>query len=97
MEKDPLKSWHVTEEDWEHHRQYDGYLLAVEEMLERTETEWGPWTIVEATNRWYARVKIFNTLINALEERIGPVEELSEVPVVEPESAEEEAEVAAAA
>ena len=103
LEKDPLKSWQVTEEDWEHHRNYGQYLLAVEEMLERTETEWGPWAIVEATNRWYARVKIFNTIINALEERVGPVEELSEVPVVEPESAEGEteavgeAEVAAAA
>ena len=92
LEKDPLKSWHVTEEDWEHHRQYDEYLLAVEEMLERTETEWGPWTIVEATNRWYARIKIFNTIINALEERMGPVEKLSDVPVVEPESDEEETE-----
>lgn len=94
LEKDPLKSWHVTEEDWDHYRKYDEYLLAVEEMLERTETEWGPWTIVEATNRWYARVKIFNTIIHALEERIGVVEELSEVPVVGLESAEEETETA---
>ena len=93
LEKDPMKSWHVTEEDWEHHGKYDEYLVAVEEMLERTETEWGPWTIVEATNRWYARVKIFNTIISALEERMGPVEELSEVPVVEPESVGEETEV----
>jgi polyphosphate kinase 2 (PPK2 family) len=68
LEKDPLKSWQVTEEDWEHHRKYDEYLLAVEEVLERTETEWGPWTIVEATSRWWARVKVFSTIINALDE-----------------------------
>ena len=46
------------------------YLLAVEEMLERTETEWGPWTIVEATDRRWARVKIFETLIRFLEEAL---------------------------
>jgi polyphosphate kinase 2 (PPK2 family) len=71
LEKDPLKAWHVTAEDWEHHRKYDEYLMAVEEMLERTETEWAPWTIVEATSRWYARAKVFDTIISALEERLG--------------------------
>ena len=83
LESDPLKSWHVTDEDWKHHREYGDHLLAVEEMLERTETEWGPWTIVEAHSRWWARIKVFNTIINALAERLetvgapidGPVED----------------------
>jgi AMP-polyphosphate phosphotransferase len=68
LQKDPLESWHVQAEDWEHHRKYDQYLLAVEEMLERTDTEWGPWTIVEATDRRWCRVKIFGTIIGRLEE-----------------------------
>ncbi len=65
LEKDPLKSWHVQPEDWEHHRKYGEYLVAIEEMLERTDTEWGPWTIVEATDRRWARVKILQTIIRA--------------------------------
>jgi len=71
LEKNPLKSWHVQPEDWEHHRRYDQYVLAVEEMLERTDTEWGPWTIVEATDRYFVRIKIFNTVIRAMEEALG--------------------------
>ncbi len=67
LEKDPLESWHVAPEDWEHHKNYDEYYLATEEMLERTDTEWGPWTIVEATNRYWRRIKIFDTLIGRLE------------------------------
>jgi AMP-polyphosphate phosphotransferase len=70
LEEDPLKAWHVQPEDWEHHRRYDEYLLAVEEMLERTDSEWGPWTIVEATDRRWARVKIFATIIRRLEEAL---------------------------
>jgi polyphosphate kinase 2 (PPK2 family) len=89
LEKDPLKSWQVTEEDWEHHRKYDEYLIAVEEMLERTETEWGPWTIVEATNRWWARAKVFNTIINALDEQLKEVGASVEAPEGE-DAAEEE-------
>jgi polyphosphate kinase 2 (PPK2 family) len=70
LEKDPLKAWHVQPEDWEHHRRYNDYVMAIEEMLERTDTEWGPWTIVEATDRRWARVKIFQTIIQRLEESL---------------------------
>jgi polyphosphate kinase 2 (PPK2 family) len=65
---DPRTAWQVEAEDWEHHAKYDEYLVAYEEMLERTETEWGPWTLVEATDRRWARVKIFTTLIERMEE-----------------------------
>jgi polyphosphate kinase 2 (PPK2 family) len=71
LEGDPLEAWHVQPEDWEHHRKYDEYLLAFEEMLERTDTEWGPWTIVEATDRWFPQKKVFDTLIARLEESLG--------------------------
>lgn len=66
LEKDPLQAWHVQPEDWEHHRAYADYLLAAEEMLERTETEWGPWTIIEATNQEYTQWKIMSTIVDAL-------------------------------
>jgi polyphosphate kinase 2 (PPK2 family) len=69
--QDPLNAWHVAPEDWEHHRRYDEWYLAYEEMLERTDSEWGNWTIVEATNRRHTQVKIFKTLINALERRLN--------------------------
>jgi polyphosphate kinase 2 (PPK2 family) len=62
LEKDPLQRWHVQKEDWEHHRKYDRYLEAIEAMLERTETEWGPWTIVEATDKYWSQVKVLETV-----------------------------------
>ena len=68
--KDPLTAWHVAPEDWDHHRRYDEWLLAYEELFERTESEWAPWTIVEATDRRHTRVKIYETIIHALEERL---------------------------
>lgn len=71
IEKDPLESWHLTEEDWKRHHDYEKYLDAAEEMLEMTESEYGPWTIVEATSRWHAQKRIFETVIQALEARLG--------------------------
>jgi polyphosphate kinase 2 (PPK2 family) len=69
--KDTLTAWHVTPEDWDHHYRYDDWLLAYEEAFERTESEWGPWTIVEATEKRYTMAKIYRTVILALEERLG--------------------------
>jgi predicted unusual protein kinase regulating ubiquinone biosynthesis (AarF/ABC1/UbiB family) len=70
LSKDPLESWHVTPEDYEHHRKYGKYVLAIEEMFERTNSEWGPWTIMESTDRRWTRVKIFETIIHRLEEAL---------------------------
>jgi polyphosphate kinase 2 (PPK2 family) len=71
MAADRLEAWRVTEADWARHKKYDGYLAAAEEMLELTEAEFAPWTIVEATSKWYGRKRIFETIIAALEKRLG--------------------------
>ena len=71
IEADPLEAWRVTAADWARHRKYDEYLAAVEEMLELTESEYAPWTIVEATSKWYARRRVFETIIQAVENRLG--------------------------
>ena len=68
--KDPLEAWHVSPEDWEHHRNYDKWAKAYEEAFERTDTEWGPWTIIPATDRRYTRLKVYHTVLTALEERL---------------------------
>jgi polyphosphate kinase 2 (PPK2 family) len=69
--KDKLSTWQVTEEDAAQHKAYNKYLSAVEEMLARTDSPHAPWTIVEATDRNFTRVKVFETIIRALEMRLG--------------------------
>jgi polyphosphate kinase 2 (PPK2 family) len=71
LTKDPLEAWHVTPEDWDHHDHYQDWYVAYEEAFERTETEWAPWTIVEATEKRYTWTKIYQTVINCLEERLN--------------------------
>ena len=73
---DPLTAWQVLPEDWEHHKHYHDWRLAYEETFERTETESGPWTIVEATNRRYTNLKIFETLTNSLEMQLASMDAL---------------------
>ena len=69
---DPLEAWRVTKEDWARHKKYEQYLAAAEEMLELTELDYAPWTIVEATSKSYTRKCVFETIISALEKSLGP-------------------------
>ena len=62
LEKNRSTAWKVTGDDWRHHRQYDLYLHAIEEMLAKTDTAYAPWTVVEAHDRRYATVKLFRTV-----------------------------------
>ncbi|HXM40209.1 MAG TPA: hypothetical protein VN924_03105 [Bryobacteraceae bacterium] len=66
LESHPLTRWQVQQADWKRHKEYGKYLMAVEEMLERTESECGPWTIVEATDRYWTRIAVFEAIIRAL-------------------------------
>jgi polyphosphate kinase 2 (PPK2 family) len=63
---DPALEWMVSDEHWQRHAQYADYLAATELMLHRTETEWAPWTVVEATDRRWARVKILDTVASRM-------------------------------
>jgi polyphosphate:AMP phosphotransferase len=67
IEKSRYDSWRVTKKDWQAHRQYEDYLQAAEEMLERTNTASAPLTIVEGTDKNWRRIKIFQTLAEAME------------------------------
>lgn len=68
LEADPQSAWQVRSHDWQQHKEYKRYLLAVEEMLERTESEWGPWTLIEGHDHRWERLRVFETLIASMEE-----------------------------
>ena len=68
--KDPLRKWKITDEYKRHHKQYGKWTEAVEEMLSRTDTPHAPWTLVEATDTHWSRIRIFETLITRMEEAL---------------------------
>jgi hypothetical protein len=57
----------ITEGDWRNRNKWDAYERAVCNMVDRTSTEIAPWTLVEANDKSFARVKVLKTLC----ERIG--------------------------
>jgi polyphosphate kinase 2 (PPK2 family) len=42
----------------------------VDEMLIRTSTTYAPWILVEADCKYYARIKVLRTVVEAIEKRL---------------------------
>jgi polyphosphate kinase 2 (PPK2 family) len=67
-EKEPLKSWKLTEEDWRNREKRPQYTEAIEDMLARNDTPEAPWHLIEAESKRYARVKVIETVIARIED-----------------------------
>ncbi|RJG09965.1 polyphosphate:AMP phosphotransferase [Pseudomonas cavernicola] len=66
-EQTPFKRFKITEEDWRNREKWPLYSDAVGDMVDRTSTEIAPWTLVEANDKRFARVKVLRTINDALE------------------------------
>ena len=59
--------WRVTKQDWKHNKEYDELLAAYDEMLERTDKPWAPWTAIHATDRRLVASQVYSVVISALD------------------------------
>ena len=69
-ENTPEKRWKITDEDWRNRDKWDDYEKAVDEMMLRTSTTEAPWHIIEANSKLYARIKVLEIVVEALEKRL---------------------------
>lgn len=65
----PEKQWKITEEDWRNREKWDLYEEAVDEMIQKTNTVYAPWYVLESNDKKYARIKALKTIVTAIEKR----------------------------
>jgi polyphosphate kinase 2 (PPK2 family) len=66
----PFKRFKITPEDWRNRKKWTDYEVAVSDMVDRSSTEIAPWTLVEAEDKYFARVKVLRTIVDRLEEAL---------------------------
>jgi AMP-polyphosphate phosphotransferase len=66
-EKTSFKRFKITAEDWRNRKKWDAYQIAADEMVQRTSTSLAPWTLIEANDKFYARIKVLKTLVQRIE------------------------------
>ena len=68
----PWKRWKVTAEDFRNRARRDDYLAAANDMFERTNTRWAPWTAIDGNNKKAARIAALTAVAEALEAACPP-------------------------
>ena len=69
-EKTAFKNFKITEEDWRNREKWELYEQAVCDMVDRTSTLDAPWTLVEANNKYFARLKVLKTVCDQIERKL---------------------------
>lgn len=67
----PSKQWKITDEDWRNRAKWSEYEVAVNEMIEKTNTPNAPWIIVESNDKKYARLRTLEEVIALIEKRLA--------------------------
>ena len=70
-QKVAFKRFKITPEDWRNRKKWNEYESAVCDMVDRTSTRMAPWTLVEANNKYHARIKVLKTLHGAIGGALG--------------------------
>jgi PPK2 family polyphosphate:nucleotide phosphotransferase len=69
--EDPTKCWKFSIDDLRKRRQWDAYMRAYKDVLDRCDTKWAPWTVVPADHKWYRNLVVARELVRVLE-RMNP-------------------------
>jgi polyphosphate:AMP phosphotransferase len=70
MDSDKASTWRVSAREWRENEQYDRQARKIDEMIQRTDNEYAPWTLVEAHDKRHATAKILATVTDRIKRRL---------------------------
>ena len=70
-ENTPWKNYKITEDDWRNRAKWDQYLVAADEMFQRTNTSYAPWLLISAEDKKYARIAVLTKWRDAMKKALG--------------------------
>ncbi|TVZ41658.1 polyphosphate:AMP phosphotransferase [Alteromonadaceae bacterium 2753L.S.0a.02] len=69
-EQTDYKKYKITDEDYRNRERWDDYVLAVEDMIERTSTEHAPWAVINTDFKDQARIDVLQTVVDAFKQKL---------------------------
>ena len=67
---DPLRQWKLTDEDWRNREKWDTYEKYINSMMKQTNTSHAPWIDIPGVDKRYARIKVLETIIDTLKDKL---------------------------
>jgi PPK2 family polyphosphate:nucleotide phosphotransferase len=63
---DPSKNWKFSANDANERRYWNDYMKAYEDTIRNTATDYAPWYVIPADNKWFTRVAVAAAVIGTL-------------------------------
>jgi PPK2 family polyphosphate:nucleotide phosphotransferase len=82
--EDKTKHWKFAVDDLAKRRQWDDYMAAYEDALNRCTTDWAPWHVIPADQKWYRNLAITRVIVAALREmkpEYPPAHDVSQIEI----------------
>ncbi len=64
---EPEKNWKFSAADAAERQHWSAYMAAYEDMIRNTATEYAPWYVVPADNKWFTRLVVVGAIIERME------------------------------
>jgi PPK2 family polyphosphate:nucleotide phosphotransferase len=64
---DPQKNWKFSPNDVREREHWPQYMHAYEKMIRNTASDHAPWVVIPADNKWFTRLLVVATVVDALE------------------------------
>ncbi len=65
---DPTKRWKFQHGDIEERMLWNDYMKAYQDALEKTSTQWAPWTVVPADKKWVRNFVVAKMIVETLDD-----------------------------
>jgi len=65
--EEPEKNWKFSASDIQERKYWDSYQSAYEDMIRNTATDYAPWYVVPADNKWFTRLVVSAVVVETLE------------------------------
>ncbi len=82
LEKDDAFAWKIGKAEIRRHKMYRTYYEASEDMLRETSTAYAPWTVIAATDDNFAKVRVAETMLTALQRAVAQKSAPEPAPVI---------------
>jgi PPK2 family polyphosphate:nucleotide phosphotransferase len=77
---DPTKEWKFSINDLPERKLWDQYIVAYEDALSKTSTEWAPWHWIPSNHKWFRDLIVSRIIVKAMEKLDMKYPKLSQDP-----------------
>ena len=65
---DPARQWKISDSDYKEREYWGDYIMAFEDVLTRTSTDYAPWFIIPSNHKWFRDLAISEIIVRQMED-----------------------------